>query len=122
MNCFQENVLITDKCRFTLKNNILKIITVDSGIVVLFDNTSLKNDDLCISNICLYDEYGEHKWDAELPKQMPYSTYEPGPYEDLYSPYGDSYLKKDEIAASSFRWHCILDIVTGKIKEMHANK
>lgn len=123
MNSFQENILITSKGSFPIQNKILKIVTVDSGIIVLFDSNNINNDDgLYISNLCLYSEYGEHKWDAELPKEMPYAIYEPEPYENIYSPHEDPYLKKDEISASSFRWYCILDIVTGKIKEMHVNK
>lgn len=125
MNSFQEHVLMTAKGKFSLENKILKIITIESGVVVLFDNSNF-DENHPRSNLCLFSENGEKKWEAELSKElrhkMPYSSYEPEPYDYLGDPNGDTYLKKDEIAAGSVNWYCILDTTTGKIKERHVNK
>ena len=98
----------------TFPIEIAKIIELDNRILVLLVE-ALKYNKQIPSNLFLYNCSGDKIWEAELPKEMPYLTYEPEYYDSV------NFVNND-LSACSFRWFCILDIKTGKIKTLYPNK
>ncbi len=93
---------------------IIKVIDLKNVVLVLIEESTKFNKQIP-SNLFLYNSSGEKIWEAELPKEMSYSTYEPEYYYSIY-------FENNELSAYSDRWFCILDIVNGKIKSMYPNK
>ena len=95
-------------------NKIVKTIELKDAILILMEEISQYSKQIP-SNLFLYNLTGDKIWEAELPKEMPYDTYVPEYYDSVT-------FENNEIMACSFRWFCILDIKTGKIKTLYPNK
>lgn len=114
MLLYQGNELRLNGKIITFPANIIKIIELKDMVLVLLEESSKYNKKIP-SNLFLYSLSGDKFWEAELPKEMPYTTYEPEYYDSVN-------FENNELMASSFRWFCVLDMKTGKIKTLYPNK